>query len=245
MSDGPYAPQGAQLHSVATMDAYTITCSAARRDPCRLLFPIFGVIVLFCGCTAKSDPERLASKFSFAAEKLQAQKSETLSALQTASTARAEAIAQEDFSFKSQETLQFVASWEEADVEVAELRLEITNTVQRCYELLDDLHARAEAINDEEIRGKTIEYVAERRREFEAAVQKTEQSIANMESMMSLGQDIIESLRIVGTANLVRGKIQELEIKQREALANFPDVEHIIEEGKRFLNLELGQDVIA
>lgn len=185
----------------------------------------------------------LASRFTVAAEKLETQRARTLEALQAASEAQVIAVTQEEFDFKSEETLAFVLRWETAGAEVSQLRRDVQVTVSSCYEMLDGLRLRAEAINDQEIRTRTVNYVDQRMAEFESAVGQTESAITTMENAMRLGNDIIESLRIVGTANLVRQKIGELEIKQKEAISRFPDVDSIIQEGRKFLNIEFGEEL--
>ena len=202
------------------------------------------VVVLFSGCASpQSQYEMLASRFTVSAEKLETQRSRTLEALQAASEAQVVAVAQEEFDFKSQETLAFVLQWEAAGAEVNQLRRDVESTVTSCYEMLAGLRTRAENINDPEIRTRTVEYVDQRQLEFEDAVIQTEEAINSMENAMVLGNDIIESLRIVGTANLVRQKIGELELKQQEAISRFPDVDSIIQEGRKFLNIEFGEEI--
>ncbi len=133
--------------------------------------------------------------------------------------------------------------WEVASAEVSQLRRDVQNIITSSFELLGGLMTRAESINDQEIRTQTMNYVDQRRQEFEIAVRQTEDAIVSMESAMLLGNDIIESLRIVGTANLVKRKIGELETRQKEAMLRFSDVDSIIEEGRKFLNIEFGQDI--
>ena len=204
------------------------------------------LVVILGGCgESQSEFELLASRFSMAAEKLELQKTETLIALQEASTAQVVAVAQPEFNFQSAQTLEFVQKWQRAGGAVSQLRIEIGNTVTSCYEMLDGLLVRAQAINDDEIRTKTVEYVENRRLEFDRAVQQTEAAVLNMENAMRLGDDIIESLRIVGTANLVSQKIEELQAKQKEAIDSFPNVDNIIQEGKKFLNIEFGQEIFT
>lgn len=197
------------------------------------------------GCTRSesSQFDALASRFSFAADNLEAQKEETLVALQDASEAQQVAVMQASFNFRSPETLAFIQKWEFAGNQVAQLRVEISNTVASCYEMLDGLRARAGAINDEVIRTETIDYVDRRRLEFDEVVQQTSLAVDKMEAAMLLGDDIIESLRIVGTANLVSEKIDELRLKQQEAIESFAEVEMIIQEGKKFLNIEFGDEI--
>lgn len=207
---------------------------------------LWGVVLLFVvfGCARpQSQYEMLASRFTVAAEKLETQRTRTLEALQAASEAQVVAVTQEEFDFRSDETLRFVLAWETAGTEVSQLRRDVQLTVTSCYELLDGLRARAERINDEDIRNETVRYVDQRREEFNVAVVQTENAIASMENAMVLGNDIIESLRIVGTANLVQQKIGELEDKQKEAIALFPNVDTIIQEGRRFLNIEFGEEI--
>ena len=210
---------------------------------------LLGLLLFAVGCGGagekQSEFEVLASRFSIAAEQLEQQKAVTLVALQDASQAQVVAVAQPEFNFRSAETLDFVQKWEVAGSEVSRLRAEIVNTITSCYEMLDGLLIRAQAINDEEIRTKTVEYVESRRIEFDLAVQETEQAVINMENAMRLGDDIIESLKIVGTANLVSRKIEELQDKQQEAIDSFPNVDTIIREGKRFLNIEFGQEIFT
>ncbi len=202
------------------------------------------ILVFIWGCSKQqSQYEMLASRFTVAAEKLEDQRSKTLYALQAASEAQVIAVTQEQFDFKSDETLAFVLQWETAGAEVSQLRRDVQNTVTSCYEMLGGLRIRAEAINDAEIRTRTVEYVDLRRQEFDLAVNQTEAAINSMENAMVLGTDIIESLRIVGTANLVRQKIGELESKQAEAISRFPDVDSIIQEGRKFLNIEFGEEI--
>lgn len=197
------------------------------------------------GCTRSetSQFDALASRFSFAADNLEAQKEETLVALQDASEAQQVAVMQTSFNFRSPETLAFIQKWEFAGSQVAQLRVEISNTVTSCYNMLDGLRARAEAINDDVIRTETIDYVDRRRLEFDEVVQQTSLAVDKMEGAMLLGDDIIESLRIVGTANLVSEKIDELRLKQQEAIESFAEVEMIIQEGKKFLNIEFGDEI--
>ena len=191
----------------------------------------------------QSQYDMLATRFTVAAEKLETQRARTLEALQAASEAQVIAVTQEEFDFKSEETLAFVLRWETAGSEVSQLRRDVQVTVSSCYEMLDGLRLRAEAINDQEIRTRTVNYVDQRMAEFESAVGQTESAITTMENAMRLGNDIIESLRIVGTANLVRQKIGELETKQKEAISRFPDVDSIIQEGRKFLNIEFGEEL--
>ena len=196
------------------------------------------------GCSRqKSQYEMLASRFNVAADKLESQRSKTLVALQAASETQVVAVMQEEFDFRSPETLYFVLQWEIASAEVFQLRRDVENLVTSSFELLGGLMTRAESINDEEIRQQTMNYVDERRREFEFAVGQTEEAIQSMENAMMLGNDIIESLRIVGTASLVKRKIGELEILQKEAILRFSDVDSIIKEGRKFLNIEFGQEI--
>ena len=199
-----------------------------------------------CGCSRpQSQYEMLASRFTVAADKLESQRTQTLEALQAASETQVVAVMQEDFDFRSPETLAFVLQWEVASAEVFQLRRDVQNTVTSSYELLDGLMMRAEAINDPEIRTQKMSYVDQRRQEFELAVRQTEDAILNMERAMMLGNDIIESLRIVGTANLVKSKIGELETLQKEAIARFSDIDTIIKEGRKFLNIEFGQEIFV
>ena len=212
----------------------------------RMMPLVVGILLFGTGCgEGQTEFDSLASRFSFAADKLEQQKATTLIALQDASLAQEVAIAQPQFNFRSQETLDFVQKWERAGGEVSQLRIEIASTVTSCYEMLDGLLFRAQGINDEEIRVKTVEYVENRRLEFDEAVAETEQAVINMENAMRLGDDIIESLRIVGTANLVSQKIEELQEKQQEAIDSFPNVDTIIREGKKFLNIEFGQEIFT
>jgi hypothetical protein len=185
-----------------------------------------------------------ASRCSFAAANLENQTVETLVALQEASDAQHIALAQPVFSFRSEETLAFIQSWKYAGNEVTELRAEIGNTVTSCYEMLDGLNARAAVINDSLIRIHTIDYVAERRKEYDTAVQKTYNTLNDIESMIFLGNDIIESMRIVGTANLVGPRIEELNQMHQEVINRFSNLNSIVDEGKRLLNIELGKEVI-
>ena len=212
-----------------------------------LNFNVIVVAVLLLGifgCSRqKSQYEMLASRFNVAADKLESQRSKTLVALQAASETQVVAVMQEEFDFRSPETLAFVLQWEIASAEVFQLRRDVENIVTSSFELLGGLMTRAESINDEEIRQQTMNYVDERRREFEFAVGQTEEAIQSMENAMMLGNDIIESLRIVGTANLVKRKIGELEILQKEAILRFSDVDSIIKEGRKFLNIEFGQEI--
>lgn len=208
-----------------------------------LLMVIGPLVVSGCTRSESSQFDALASRFSFAADNLEAQKEETLVALQDASEAQQVAVLQTSFNFRSPETLDFIQKWEFAGNQVAQLRVEISNTVASCYEMLDGLRGRAEAINDEVIRTETIDYVDRRRLEFEEVVQQTSLAVDKMEAAMLLGDDIIESLRIVGTANLVSEKIDELRLKQQEAIESFAEVEMIIQEGKKFLNLEFGGEI--
>lgn len=204
----------------------------------------FAVLIGASGCgRQQSQYEMLASRFTVAAEQLEKQRYKTLDALQVASEAQVVAVTQEEFDFKSPETLAFVLEWENAGVEVSQLRRDVENTVISCREMLGGLRIRAESINDPEIRTRTVNYVDERAQEFEIAVSQTEDAIISMENAMVLGNDIIESLRIVGTANLVRQKIGELESRQQEAISRFPDVDSIIEEGRKFLNIEFGEEI--
>lgn len=201
------------------------------------------VLFAFIGCARpQSQYEMLASRFTVAAEKLEQQRTRTLEALQVASEAQVVAVEVEEFDFRSDETLAFVLSWETAGSEVSQLRRDVQITVTSCYEMLDGLRLRAERINDPDIRDRTVTYVDQRRQEFEVAVQQTEFAIASMEDAMQLGNDIIESLRIVGTANLVRQKIGELQDRHAQAIAAFPNVDSIIQEGMRLLNIEFGED---
>ena len=202
------------------------------------------MVLVASSCSPQqSQYDMLASRFTVSAEKLETQRTRTLEALQAASEAQVVAVAQEEFDFKSDETLAFVLQWEAASVEVNQLRRDVQTTVTSCYEMLAGLRTRAEAINDPEIRTRTVEYVDQRQVEFEDAVLQTESAINSMENAMILGNDIIESLRIVGTANLVRQKIGELESKQKEAISRFPDVDSIIQEGRKFLNIEFGEEI--
>ncbi len=198
--------------------------------------------LLVTGCARpQSQYEMLASRFTVAADKLENQRNRTLEALQIASEAQEVAVMQEEFNFRSDETLGFILSWDTAGNEVAQLRRDVQNMVTSCYEMLDGLRGRAERINDADIRSRTVTYVDQRRQEFEFAVQQTEDAIRRMESAMLLGNDIIESLRIVGTANLVRQKIGELESKHADAIAALSNLDSIIQEGRRLLSIELGE----
>ncbi len=210
----------------------------------RITACVLVVLFITSSCAKRqSQYDMLASRFTVAAEKLETQRTRTLEALQVASEAQVIAVTQEEFDFKSEETLAFVLRWETAGAEVSQLRRDVQVTVSSCYEMLDGLRLRAEAINDQEIRTRTVNYVDQRMAEFETAVGQTESAITTMENAMRLGNDIIESLRIVGTANLVRQKIGELETKQQEAISSFPDVDSIIQEGRKFLNIEFGEEL--
>ncbi len=200
------------------------------------------LLLVVVGCARpQSQYDMLASRFTVAADKLEKQRTRTMEALQVASEAQTVAIMQEDFDFRSDETLAFVLSWETAGSEVSQLRRDVQITVGSTYEMLDGLRSRAQRINDPDIRDRTVTYVEQRRQEFDVAVLQTENAILSMEAAMQLGDDIIESLRIVGTANLVRQKIGELQDRQAEAIAAFPNVDSIIQEGRRLLNIEFGE----
>ena len=224
------------------------TCEFAERiQRCRTAGTLLVAFLLFtlqAGCgPQQTQYEMLASRFTVTAEKLEDQRYRTMEALQAASEAQVIAVSQVEFDFRSPETLAFILNWEAAGVEVTQLKIDIDNMVTSCFEMLGGLRTRAERINDPDIRMRTVEYVDERLQEFQSAVNQTDIAIGRIENAMQLGNDIIESLRIVGTANLIQQKIGELESKKEEAMASFPDVDSIIAEGYKFLNIEFGEEI--
>ena len=203
------------------------------------------LILTLSACTVRSDYERLSQKVTLAAVQLQEQKEDTRDAVQEAAEAQQVALNQEQFKFRSDQTAAFIEKWKQAEFEVNQLDLRLGAAVEEYYAFFDFQLTQANNISDPSIRDATLAYVQSNYDKFSGQIGITQSGIQKLTEDIALGNDIIQSLQIVGEVNLVMERISEMRPLGPEALAQIELIDDLVQEGKQLLNLELNENLFV
>ena len=196
-------------------------------------------LLLFAACTTGQRLQILTYVLRTSLEAFQEQKPRTLTALVAASAARAEATEQVEFSFSSPQTQLFITKWETAAEESAALREEFNDVAKAAQALFSHLAGRAQAIQDVNIREKTLILVVTKKTHFAETVQRTDQALRSLETAIQLGNDVIEAIRIAGALSGMEEKFVQLDVLQQQTLDKMPEIDTLITEGMTLLDLEI------
>ncbi len=210
-------------------------CARAVAFVC-LLLPLLLVQI---GCATQTSGNALAARFNQAIQGLETQQRETVSVIQQATEAQDAIVLQTEYRFEQQETIDFIQKWEQANLQVNRLRQSLAELNQSYRPMLQQLRLRAEAINDPYIRQETIAYLADTEQAYEVQAQEAARCIEELEATIRLGNDIVEALRIIGSARFIRIKMEELKRVCEDSMEGLEQVNRLVNQGRDLLDVEL------
>ncbi len=213
----------------------------------RVLRPCYtalaGVLLLAVqwGCTATNtnNENALATRFSQAIQGVEAQQGQVLQVMGEATASQQNILLNAQMQFNEQETLAFIEKWEQANVAVVQLRASLDDLNLNYYPMLDQLRLRAQAINDPFIRDQTLGYLEDTQRAYDVQAQEAQRCLDNLDASIRLGNDIVEALKIIGSANFIRGKLEELGRVCQESMDGLQQVNRLVDQGRDLLGLEI------
>lgn len=202
-----------------------------------------GVLLLAVqwGCTAtnSSGENALAARFSQAIRGVETQQSQVLQVMGEATASQQNILLNAQMQFNEQETVVFIEKWEQANIAVVQLRASLDDLNMNYYPMLEQLRLRAMAINDSFIRDQTLGYLEDTQRAYDIQAQEAQRCLDDLDASIRLGNDIVEALKIIGSANFIRGKLEELGRVCQESMDGLQQVNRLVDQGRDLLGLEI------
>ncbi|MEZ4703400.1 MAG: hypothetical protein R2834_23925 [Rhodothermales bacterium] len=216
------------------------TCRTTARWLSWLPLLVF-LLVIPSGCTATNTngDNALAARFNRAIQGVETQQTQVQRVMQEATESQQNILFSAQVQFNEKETVAFIEKWEQANVAVNQLRASLDDLNQNYYPMLEQLRFRAQAINDPYIRDQTLSYLDDTQRAYDVQAQEAQRCIDDLDASIRLGNDIVEALKIIGSANFIRIKLEELGKVCKESMEGLKQVNRLVDQGRDLLGLEI------
>jgi hypothetical protein len=198
------------------------------------------LLVVEWACTASPrTSDALAARFNEAIEGAQAQQGQVQQVIGEAVELQNAILSQGEFRFEEKTTVAFIEKWAEANLAVERLRASLADMNQNYLPMLEQLRTRAQAISDPYIRGQTLGYLDDTQQAYDRQAQEAQKCLQDLDASILLGNDIVEALKIIGSANFIRVKLEELGQVCRQSVAGLQQVNRLVNQGRDLLGLEI------
>lgn len=213
--------------------------SGAGRWGMVVLLPALLASLVGCRATSTGPENGLAARFGQAIQAVENQQQQVVQVMGEATAAQQNILFNAQQHFNEQETVAFIERWEQANVAVNQLRASLDDLNLNYYPMLEQLRLRAQAINDPFIRDQTLGYLEDTQRAYDTQAQEAQRCIDDLDASIRLGNDIVEALKIIGSANFIRIKLEELDKVCRESMQGLQEVNRLVDQGRGLLGLEI------
>lgn len=212
-----------------------------HRQHSRSLIIALGLVASLMASTAcdrRTQLQVFAGAVEGAARALEEQKAETAESLSAAEQARKEALQRVQFSFTSPETQRFIDRWKQAEREVQQLRSDFNELLEKTDFFFAYAEKKMRAIRDSSLQSRSERAIAKKKSSFSAASGATHRAISELEETVARGNDLIAALEIAGVLGSVATEVENLGALQDRAIEKMPEMESLISEGKRLVEVE-------